>query len=178
VSAAAAAVAADPQQQDRRAPPERCVREPPLHRVEPPAPTAAAAALVAGIHDDALQHRTVGLEQLPNDPQAELAEAAERGQVRRIEGSVEHVEVFRTDGVRTPIIGRPRPLQPATRHTPVATTVNKRRTAAKSWTDTDATVSDLHPADGHPHSTVICEEPVNAGSSTSGRRTTTCNWSC
>ena len=40
----------------------------------------------------------------------ELAEATERGQIRAREGSVRHVEVFRMDGVRTSIIGRPRPL--------------------------------------------------------------------
>jgi len=47
---------------------------------------------------------------LPDSLQPELAQPGECGQVRAIEGSVGHVEVFRIDGARTPIIGRPRPL--------------------------------------------------------------------
>jgi hypothetical protein len=47
---------------------------------------------------------------LPGYLQSELIEAAERGQIRASEGSVRHVEVFQLGGVRTPIIGRPRPL--------------------------------------------------------------------
>ena len=42
--------------------------------------------------------------------QAELVKARERGQVGAREGSVGHVEVFPVGCVRTPIIGRPRPL--------------------------------------------------------------------
>src|SRR6185295_16783812 len=42
--------------------------------------------------------------------QPELIEVAERRQIRASEGSVRHVEVFQLGGVRTPIIGRPRPL--------------------------------------------------------------------
>jgi len=41
--------------------------------------------------------------------QAKLVEAAERAEIRAHEGSVRHVEVFQLGGVRTPIIGRPRP---------------------------------------------------------------------
>ena len=47
---------------------------------------------------------------LTNGFQAELVEAGERGQVGTNEGSVEHVEVFRMEGVGTSIIGRPRLL--------------------------------------------------------------------
>ncbi|PZE23466.1 hypothetical protein [Curtobacterium sp. MCBD17_028] len=39
----------------------------------------------------------------------ELVEAAERGEVGQREGSVGHVEVFRTGSLRTSIIGGPRP---------------------------------------------------------------------
>src|SRR4051812_38737395 len=50
------------------------------------------------------------LEALTDDLQAEVVKPAERGQVRASEGSVRHVEVFRMGSVRTPILGRPRPL--------------------------------------------------------------------
>jgi hypothetical protein len=50
------------------------------------------------------------LEALTDDLQAEVVNPAERGQVRASEGSVRHVEVFRMGSVRTPILGRPRPL--------------------------------------------------------------------
>ena len=42
--------------------------------------------------------------------QAQVIQACEGAQVRAIKGSIRHVEVFRMDGVGTPIIGRPRPL--------------------------------------------------------------------
>src|SRR5674476_1172560 len=53
-----------------------------------------------------------GLDALPDHDQAELVEAGERGQVGDRECSVGHVEVFQMAGVRTSIIGRPRPLPP------------------------------------------------------------------
>lgn len=60
------------------------------------------------------QHGPVGVEALSGHLQPELVEAAKSGQVSageaRPTGSVRHVEVFRMVGVRTPIIGRPRPL--------------------------------------------------------------------
>ena len=56
-------------------------------------------------HDSAIR-----LEALPDDFEAELLQASERGQVRASEGSVGHVEVFPMGGMRTSIIGRPRPL--------------------------------------------------------------------
>ena len=65
--------------------------------------------------DPAGQDRTIRLQALPDDLETKLIQTAERGQVRTGEGSVRHVEVFRTGGVRTPIIGRPRPL-PGQRH--------------------------------------------------------------
>ena len=42
--------------------------------------------------------------------QAELIQAAERGQVSAAEGSVRHVEVLQMGGVGTSILGRPRHL--------------------------------------------------------------------
>src|SRR5215212_1985864 len=47
---------------------------------------------------------------LADHDQAELIQAAERGQVRAAEGSVRHDEVFQMGGVGTSILGRPRHL--------------------------------------------------------------------
>ncbi|WP_222861894.1 hypothetical protein, partial [Arthrobacter echini] len=47
---------------------------------------------------------------LPDGFQSKLIKAAERGEVRRVKGSVGHVEVFRVGSVGTSIIGRPRRL--------------------------------------------------------------------
>ena len=44
------------------------------------------------------------LKMLPHSFQAEIVEAAERGQIRRSEGSVEQVEVFRMGSVGTSIL--------------------------------------------------------------------------
>ena len=62
----------------------------------------------------------IGLEALPDGFQTELIQTAEGGQVRTGEGSVRHVEVFPIGSVRTPIIGRPRPL-PSHRHARLTT---------------------------------------------------------
>ena len=62
------------------------------------------------LNDATLDHRPMRAKVLTNGLETELIEAAERGEVRANEGSVEHVEVFRVDSVRTSIIGRPRPL--------------------------------------------------------------------
>ena len=51
-----------------------------------------------------------GSSSCPVTSKPKLVEAAELAQVRGREGSVRHVEVFRVGSVRTPIIGRPRPL--------------------------------------------------------------------
>ena len=71
-------------------------------------PTPATPTVL--IDDPARQDRTAGLQTLPGDLQTELIEAAERGQARASEGSVRLVEVFQMGGVRTSILGRPRPL--------------------------------------------------------------------
>jgi len=70
------------------------VRQPPDHAVPGGALAAAAPAPLIGLSDPAGEDRAVRLEPLPDDVQAELVEAAERGQVRGSEGSVRHVEVF------------------------------------------------------------------------------------
>jgi len=82
----------------------------PDHGVTRDALAAAAPTPLIGLEDAAGQHSAVGFESLPDDVEAELLEAAERGQVRAREGSVRHVEVFQMDGVGTSIFGRPRRL--------------------------------------------------------------------
>src|SRR5699024_4906569 len=110
VTTAGAPVAAHRDQQRGGAPAQRLVRQLASDGVArgalAPAPSAPA---VIG-HDAAGQHRPIGLQPLAHALQAEVIEASERGQVRGSEGSVRHVEVFPVGSVRTPIIGRPRPL--------------------------------------------------------------------
>ena len=65
---------------------------------------------ILGVNDLAGRHCQVGLEELPDDFEAELIEACERGQVRAREGSVKHVEAFQMGSVRTSILRRPRRL--------------------------------------------------------------------
>jgi len=105
-----ASVAADRDQQRRGTPAQRLVRQPPGHRVPRRAFAPAAPAPAIRLDDPAGKHRTIGLQPLTHDVEAEFVKAAESGQVRASEGSVKHVEVFRVGGVRTSIIGRPRPL--------------------------------------------------------------------
>ncbi|SBM42267.1 Hypothetical protein PFR_JS22-1_105 [Propionibacterium freudenreichii] len=122
VRALLAAVAAHGEHQRGRAPPERLVRQLPAHRVTGHALAAAPPAPVVRLHDPARQHGPVRLEQLAGDLQTEAVEAGEGSQVRAREGSVRHVEVFRTGCVRTPIIGRPRPSPRHRRAAPGRTT--------------------------------------------------------
>jgi hypothetical protein len=110
MSATDAAVAAHRDQQRRRAPAQRLVCEFSGHRVARYALAAATPTPLIGLEDPAGKHGTVGLEPLAGDLEAELVEAAERGQVRAGEGSVRQVEVFQMASVRTSIIGRPRRL--------------------------------------------------------------------
>ena len=86
------------------------MREPAHHRADRRPLTAAPSAPLAGLDDAAGQHRPARLQPLPDHLQPELVDTNERGQVRASIGSVEHVEVFQMVGVRTSIIGRPRPL--------------------------------------------------------------------
>jgi hypothetical protein len=99
------------------------MREPPRHRVSRNTFRPALRTPRIGIGDTTLQHHPVRLEPLPDRVKAELIEAAERGQIRGREGSVVHVEVFRLDSVRTPILGRPRP-SPGQRRTKPNYTLN------------------------------------------------------
>jgi hypothetical protein len=66
------------------------------------AATPSTPAIV--LDHTAREHSTVGLDALSGDLQAEAIQAAERGQIRRGEGSVRHVEVFPMGSVRTPIM--------------------------------------------------------------------------
>ena len=52
----------------------------------------------------------VWLDALARHLQPQVIQARERAQIRTIKDSIGHVEVFQIDGVRTPIIGRSRPL--------------------------------------------------------------------
>ncbi len=92
--------------------PERLMRKPTGDGIPRHALRAAPATPVVAVtvHDAALQHGPIRLEVLPDGFETELLKAAERGQIRGGKGSVGHVEVFRIGGVRTPIIGGPRPL--------------------------------------------------------------------
>lgn len=102
-----APVSAHPHQQDRRPPPERLVRQTPRHRAARralgPAPTTEHV-IIAG-HDATLEHRPAGIQALPDHDETELVQAREGRQIRNIEGSVAHVEVFRVGSVRTSILG-------------------------------------------------------------------------
>ena len=110
VPASAAPVAADRHLQHRGPPPQRLVRQPTDHTVARRALAAAAPAPLIRLDHTAGQDCPIRLKALPNNREAELIQPAERGQVEAGEGSVRHVEVFQLGGVRTPIIGRPRPL--------------------------------------------------------------------
>ena len=90
--------------------PEWFVSEAPSDSVARTRFGAAATAPRVRVSDAALDHRTVWFEVLPGRGQAELLEAAERGQISGQEGSVRHVEVFRMASVRTSIIERPRSI--------------------------------------------------------------------
>ena len=104
-----APVAAHPDEQRRGTPTHRLVRQRPGDGVARHALTPAPSAPAVVLHDAAGQHRPIRLQSLADDFQAEVIETSERGQVRASEGSVRHVGVFRMGGVRTSIIGRPRP---------------------------------------------------------------------
>ena len=75
-----------------------------------PHPVHRYRRIVIGLQDPTRKARAIGLQTLADHDQAELIQAAERGQVRAAEGSVRHVEVFQMGGVGTSILGRPRHL--------------------------------------------------------------------
>lgn len=111
-SADRATVAAHPHQQRDRPPPERLVRQPPGHRApwRSLGPALSAEHVTLPRYDAALQHATVGLQALPHHDEAELVQAREGRQVRAVEGSVAHVEVFWMGWCQPPIIRGPRPI--------------------------------------------------------------------
>jgi len=81
------------------------MRQRPRHRVTRHALRAALPTPRIVVDDAALKYCPVGLEQLSDGFEAELVEAAERGEVRGRERRVVQVEVFRrTVSVRTSIL--------------------------------------------------------------------------
>lgn len=84
--------------------PERLVRETTSARASGETFRAAAMAPAVQPHDAALDHRPVRFETLPDSPQTELIEAAERRQVRGAKVAWSNVEVFRLGRVRTSIL--------------------------------------------------------------------------
>ena len=111
VSALGAAVAAHAHVQDRGVPPVGYVSQAPDHRVayDAFAPTLSAPPVLT--HYLAGQDGPIASYTLARHLQSQVIQACEGAQVRAIKGSIGHVEVFRMDGVGTPIIGRPRPLR-------------------------------------------------------------------
>lgn len=110
VTAVLAPVAAHSHQQGGGPVTEWLMGEPTDNGVSHDALNATRSAPRICLNDATLDHRPMRAKVLTNGLETELIEAAERGEVRANEGSVEHVEVFRVDSVRTSIIGRPRPL--------------------------------------------------------------------
>jgi len=93
------------------------VLEPPDHRSPRHALAPAATAPPVGLDHPASQHRPIGLQPLPDHDETKFVQAAERRQIRVVEGSVGHVEVFRMGSVRTSILGDLDPY-PGTTATP------------------------------------------------------------
>jgi len=115
VPAPGAPVTADRDQQRRETPAQRLVRQATRDGVARRSLPAAPAAPLIRLSDPAGQDRAVALEALPDNLKAKPIQPGECGQVRANEGNVRHVEVFPIGSVRTPLIGRPRPL-PSNRH--------------------------------------------------------------
>jgi hypothetical protein len=103
------------------------MRQPPRHRPERHPRSTAPPAEIIRLDDPALDHRPTRLDRLPDSFEAELVEAAERGQVRSIEGNEKHVGVFPVEGVGTSIVGRPRPLHAHRRAHPITPPTAKSR---------------------------------------------------
>ncbi|BDZ62026.1 hypothetical protein GCM10025873_18170 [Demequina sediminis] len=64
----------------------------------------APVADIVDHSDAALEHRPIGRDPLPSDRQAQVVEVAEGREIGRAEGSVRHVEVFRTVSLGTSIL--------------------------------------------------------------------------
>lgn len=84
--------------------------QPADHRATRNSLPAAIPAPRVRVPDPAFQHRTVSFESLTSDGKTELVNQTESVEIRGSERRLEHVEVFRVDGVGTSIFGRPRPL--------------------------------------------------------------------
>jgi hypothetical protein len=102
VTASGTPVAAHGHHERRRPPAQRLVGQLPGHRVARYAFATTATAPLVRLDDPARQHRTVGLDSLAGDGQAELIEPAEPGQVRAGEGSVRQLEVCQSGRPRLP----------------------------------------------------------------------------
>ena len=104
-----APVAAHPDQQRRGPPPERRVRQPTRDAVthHPLGAAPPAERILLTRRETALQHRRPGRHILAHGHQPKLAQTGERRHVRRAEGNVVHVEVFRDERVGA-FLGRPR----------------------------------------------------------------------
>ena len=96
--------------QNRGTPPAGLMRQAPDHRVTSLALAPATSTPPVLTSNTARQHCMVWPNALARHFQAQVIQARERAQVGTIKDSIGHVEVFRMDGVGTPIIGRPRPL--------------------------------------------------------------------
>ena len=125
--AAGAAVTTDRDQQCGGAPTEGFVGQPADHRVSRCARASAPTTPPIRFAHAARQHRTAGLEALADGLKTEFVQTSEGSQVRGGEGSVGHVEVFQLGGVRTSIIGRPRPLPGQRRAQPSTPSIVKSR---------------------------------------------------
>ena len=99
-----ASVAAHSHQQRRRPVPQRLVRQSAGQSIARHSLGSALATPRVRFDNPALDHRPRWFQSLSDSLQTELIETAERGQIGRGEGSVEHVEVFRTVSVRTSIL--------------------------------------------------------------------------
>lgn len=122
------AVPAQPNTQHGGSPAERLVGQITSHHVPSQTATTAIPAPVISVDDTALQHRPARSHVLTGHLQPDPVKPTEHGQTRRAEDSVGHVEVFQMGGVRTSILGRPRPPQPAATPEPLPTpSIGKNR---------------------------------------------------
>ena len=83
---------------------ERLMRQRPHHSVAHDAFGAALATPWIRLDHATLDHRPACLDPLPDSFETELVKSAERSEIRRGEGSVEHVEVFQMGSVGTSIL--------------------------------------------------------------------------
>ena len=118
VPAVIAPVSADPHQQRRGTVPERGMRQRPRDRSPRGRTCSTSPAPRIFVGEATFQHCPRGSEVLADHDQAELIHTSEGRQVRGVEGSVGHVEVFRMASVGTSIIGGPRRLSRHRRASP------------------------------------------------------------